>query len=520
MRTRDSSSVKLTLPGVFAALGRNSIEAFTNLRPHQRHPWHAFLCQLGAIALTDGGVEIPSVGKNTPYSELPGVYDEGKWKGLLSALTPDNDAWSLVVADTKKPAFLQPPIHESVGEMMTVARTPDEIDIIFTTKNIDEKGRRITSVKKDHWIFALVTLQGHAGYSLGGAPGNYHSTVRQKGENIATRPGVGLITSPYWGDQWGRDCRVLIELLQTEKEIEWNLSTTGKRLLWLEMWDGKSSLSLNELHPYFLEICRLLRIRKGENDSLEACMTGTSTCRVEGKAYKGALDDPWIPIDRKDGSAFNTSPTWDRMGRILLDKESYIRSPAQIPREFDRPPISVRFCIIERGKSSTEEYHERILPVPPEKLGFLRFPDDISERLLNTMIDLACKAKEKVLSPAISRLFLERGSEGQKNKRKRVLAFAPTSCRILNDAISDNFFPFLWEALPNEGEETDDPLRLNSWIEFLRKTIEDIFKDVLERRLHSGETEFIRAADAELFFFSAMKKYLPLFDISSGGTKQ
>jgi CRISPR system Cascade subunit CasA len=515
VHTIDKKCVKLTLPGVFAALGKNSIEAFSNLRPHQRHPWHAFLCQLGAIALTDGGKEIPPADKNTPFSELPGVSTEGEWKELLFALAPDNDAWSLVVDDTNKPAFLQPPVPDGIGALTTTIRTPDELDVIVTSKNTDEKTRRITSFKTDHWLFALVSLQGQAGYSKAGSKGNYYNSVRQYGA-YATRPGVGIITSSFWGDQWGRDCRLLIELMDGEREIGWNFEN-GKRLLWLFPWDGTTSLPLEELHPYFIETCRRLRLRVADEESIHACVGSSTKARVSGGDYKGVVDDPWIPVNKKTGSAFNSSPTWENMAKIILDQKAFYRAPAQIPRAFDGAHVSVRFCILVRGQGSTEEYHEIVVPVPPEKRNFLSSHDDTGGQVLNTMIDLADSAKSKVLYPAVTRLFQESFEQGKKSGRKKALPLASVACQLMDHVISDHFFSFLWNALPNKGEGENSARQYNSWIEFLRSTTENIFQDILNRRLNSSEAEFLSTADAELFFFNARNKHLPLIEISSGG---
>ena len=40
-----------SLPEIYAALVADKVESFTALRPHQRHAWHAFLVQLGAMAM-------------------------------------------------------------------------------------------------------------------------------------------------------------------------------------------------------------------------------------------------------------------------------------------------------------------------------------------------------------------------------------------------------------------------------------------------------------------------------------
>ena len=43
--------VKASLPEVYAALMADDIDAFPALRSHRRHAWHAFLVQLGVIAM-------------------------------------------------------------------------------------------------------------------------------------------------------------------------------------------------------------------------------------------------------------------------------------------------------------------------------------------------------------------------------------------------------------------------------------------------------------------------------------
>ena len=84
---------------IYSALMRNEVESFPALRPHQRHPWHAFLVQLGAMAMHRAGVTEPP-------------EDAAAWIRLLRGLTPDwpdDEPWSLVDDDITKPAFMQPP---------------------------------------------------------------------------------------------------------------------------------------------------------------------------------------------------------------------------------------------------------------------------------------------------------------------------------------------------------------------------------------------------------------------------
>ncbi|MBP8141517.1 MAG: type I-E CRISPR-associated protein Cse1/CasA, partial [Acidovorax sp.] len=75
-----------SLPQLLAALAANEVRDFPALRPHQRHPWHAFLVQLAAIALHHAG-------QSEPW------HDAQDWRAALLALTPDDPdgaAWCLV----------------------------------------------------------------------------------------------------------------------------------------------------------------------------------------------------------------------------------------------------------------------------------------------------------------------------------------------------------------------------------------------------------------------------------------
>lgn len=497
---------KLTLPGVLKHLGTNDIEAFTHLRPHQRHPWHAFLCQISALALSNAGKVLPAGNSRTPYSQLPGAYDESEWRDMLWALAPRAEAWFLVVEDTSKPAFMQPPIPDGTAALKSIKRTPDDLDVIVASKNFDEKTSRITTYEPDHWIYALVSLQGQAAY---GGSGNYGG-IRQFG-GYGTRPGVGIMPSLHWGDQWGRDCRMLLDTLDTiasESEIPWAIET-GHRLLWLLPWDGRESVSPETLHPYFLEVCR--RVRLASDDDVVLAHTGTSKSgRVSGSALNGVVDDPWIPIVRDGPNAFNSKPTWENMARIILDRSAYKPSLAQIVRSYDRSPVYIRFCELVRGQCSTIEYFERVIPVPVKKTGLLSAPDESTERALTTMINLAKTVKTKVLYPALSILFSGETGEGGGKKKRKQHPLASATTQKMDDSISDRFFDYLWDALPEPGQENDGIERYDPWIGYLRECAGNIFNEAMHGWLHSEVTGFLSAAAAENFIHNAMNKHLPL----------
>ena len=86
----------LSLPQLYFKLGVDRIATFPALRPHQRHAWHALLCQLGALACLKRGLSAPP-------------EDLGGWSAALRTLTPEfpgDEPWMLVTSPDK-PAFLQ-----------------------------------------------------------------------------------------------------------------------------------------------------------------------------------------------------------------------------------------------------------------------------------------------------------------------------------------------------------------------------------------------------------------------------
>ena len=150
-----------SLPQVYAALVADEVGAFPALRPHQRHAWHAFLVQLGAMAMHRAGVNEPPA-------------DAERWAELIRGLTPDfpDEPWQLVVDDITKPAFMQPPASspDLEKDYKNVVATPDELDMLVTSKNHDLKAAAAAQAGAEDWIFALIDLQTMEGF---GGAGNY-----------------------------------------------------------------------------------------------------------------------------------------------------------------------------------------------------------------------------------------------------------------------------------------------------------------------------------------------------------
>ena len=121
-----AGNFEASLPEVYAALMADKVIAFPALRPHQRHAWHAFLVQLGAMAMHRAGLDSP-----------PETAEE--WAGLIRGLTrdfPEDEPWQLAVEDITEPAFMQPPASskEREKDYKSTVTTPDELDMLVTSK--------------------------------------------------------------------------------------------------------------------------------------------------------------------------------------------------------------------------------------------------------------------------------------------------------------------------------------------------------------------------------------------------
>ena len=142
----------LSLPALYASLMRDEIESFPALRPHQRHVWHAFLVQVGALVLFGAGETEPGA-------------DETRWRELIRGLTAkwhDDSPWCLV-APLDRPALLQPPVPEGSLTGFNTIATPDELDMLITSKNHDLKSSVASRGQPEDWFFALLSLQPRKG---------------------------------------------------------------------------------------------------------------------------------------------------------------------------------------------------------------------------------------------------------------------------------------------------------------------------------------------------------------------
>ena len=377
------------LPEVYAALmaeqPENQVIAFPALRPHQRHPWHAFLVQLGAMAMHRGEVEMPPT-------------TAAEWLTLIRGLTPDypdDEPWHLVVEDITKPAFMQPPARspERENDYQHEAATPDEVDMLVASKNHDLKKSVARRYQIDDWIFALVALQTMDGY--GGAK-NYGISRMPSG--YGNRPAFSITPSESVGVHVRRDLMALLEhrpMILGEYPM-YSISDSGICMVSTQPWDGEKSEGLlpGDLDPFYIEICRRIRLHQ-EPGRLYAVRATSSGRRIID--MKGLTGDPWAPVSNNTNPkgtppAFLgprrfgyervidglTSPDWKQPAllRIAKSDKDYYGDMQLVARG------------MVRGEGGTNGYHERVIPLTQKTIqafgrvgGFKELGDLARERI-------------------------------------------------------------------------------------------------------------------------------------------
>ena len=443
MDKSDDSRVAASLPEVYEALMADKVEAFPALRPHQRHAWHAFLSQLGAMSVYDAGLPEP-----------PRNSDE--WERVIRGLTrvwQEDEPWQLVVDDITKPAFMQPPASsvERELEYKPSADTPDELDMLVTSKNHDVKASVGGRGNVDDWLFALVTVQ-----TMDGNPGRNPGIARMNGAH-GSRPGFSLAPIKGVGAHVKRDIGLLVEYLPTLIR-QYRMIDNGIGLLWTQKWDGKSEerLNLEKLNPVFIEVCRRIRLRY--DGRLDAVKATAQANRIEAKARNGIVGDPWTPVNRKE----NKSLTLAKDGFTYKRVAEYLRTwehPALLKqtREERRSPEDMGLVAraMVRGQGKSEGYYERVITLRPRTVSRLNVQE--LGTLAKERIDDVGKVQD-ILKDAIA-TFIARGknihTDLTSNERSRVRTNASTWSDRLDEVVDATFFDRLQDEFnAPRGERT------------------------------------------------------------------
>lgn len=488
------SGDRLSLPEVLAGLVDGRVDGFPELAAHQRHAWHAFLVQMAGLALHRAGRPEPPADPET-------------WRDLLRGLTPDHpdDApWHLVVTDWSRPALLQPALPgATVKSLKGPLAQPDQIDILVTAKNHDVKSARLARPSPGHWLFALVSLQTMQGF-LGA--GNY-GIARMNG-GFSSRPAVSLVPRDTSGPaaQFRRDLRVLLAT-RNDLQVFGYPETGGLALVWLADWDGAASLPLTGLDPWFIEICRRLRLAQRGED-IVAYTGGSKAARIEAKMRLGVIGDPWTPVFIKESppkaltvsaAGFGYHLLWE-----VLFKGNYAPALMQAPHDgIDDGPVAILARVLARGQGVTAGYHERRLPVPdPARNWLLPENRDRVARVAQRQVEDADMMITKVLSPALL-AFRMAGKSGKPSDDDRAWTWPWRD--DLDRLIDESFFDLLWQALAAADDHDGQMI----WQRFLKTQAETVLERAFAAAPSVSSRSWRAQAEGGNLFNALLRKSFP-----------
>lgn len=437
-----SGGGKMSLAGLFAAMARGEARGFPALRPHQRPAWHMFLVQLGALALWTAGRDRPPT-------------QETEWACALRGLTPsdpDDAPWRLVVAELDRPAFLQAP--DPGGLKWNAVETPDSIDMLITARNHDLKRAVAGDAAPEDWVFALVSLQTCEGY---GGRGN-NGVARMNGGS-SSRPLLGL--APARGGEmsvdpaawWKRDVRRLLEARAGGEESGIG-PAGGAALLWCLEWPEGQQLAMRELDPWFIEICRRVRLVESAG-AMHARCSASDAPRIDAKAFRGVVGDPWAPVNRVEGKSLTLGSGNFDYKRIcdLLFSGNWKRPLLSLAGDGETGDMLLIAEAFSRGNSKTEGFKSRIVPVP-SKVASIFSSETVAMLSEEQMREIA--SFDKALRNALD--LAAAGGERDAVKKGHYAFTRPARTRF--DRVADRlFFPSLWRRVEARAEGDDAVFR-------------------------------------------------------------
>lgn len=487
-----SPNERTSLPGLFAAMARGEVQGFPRLRPHQRPAWHMFLVQLGALACW-----------RTRLTELP--TDADGWRQALRALTPehpDDAPWCLVVSALDRPAFMQPPAPSSLK--WSPVATPDAADMLITSRNHDLKRAVARKSSLEDWVFALISLQTTEGY---GGAGN-HGIARMNGGS-SSRPMLGLapaadksvaINPSAW---WARDVRLLLQSRIAEEDCPIG-TVGGPALLWCYDWpDSKQQLDLLKLDPWFIEVCRRIRLRE-EGGGIVAHRSTSKAGRIDAKVFKGSVGDPWAPVHKQENKGFTLGDGGEfgyRRIRDLLYSGEWSRPLLAMPGTEDSDDLLLVAEAFARGNSKTEGFKSRLVLVP-KRIKDL-FPSEPAAVLSKAQIE-EIKGVEDALRKALA--LMAAGGNREAVKREHY-AHSQPSCQRFDRSVDQVFFASLWRRL--EASTQNEDAEFEAKVAFLQ-TLRDAAVTELQRALHTIPCASIHrpraASRAKRAFWGSLRK--------------
>jgi CRISPR system Cascade subunit CasA len=393
---------------------------------------------------------------------------------------------------------LQPPVPGGdVSAFKKRVETPDALDMLVTAKNHDLKQEVIGAARPEHWLYALVSLQTQEGF-LGA--GNYG--ISRMNGGFASRPGFGISPPGGPGERLTRDIRRLLAVRERVlAEHDFFPARGGRGLVWLAPWDGKTSLALSGLDPFYVEVCRRVRLVCADGNPLHALASGSAASRVDAKALSGRTGDPWTPLmpdgdGRKALTVDATGLSYKRLVPLVFpsaaDPKAPTRAPLQewAPEDADEGLAIVARAVV-RGQGKTEGFHERRIPVSKTMRRFLGpvVVSDAAAKIAGERVEDVGVFARKVLYPAALAVYTAAPSSGERTRDDDTAKGRAGGASGRFDAQVDaTFFADLEAELALLDDHAAKELERGCWLLRLR----DLGRAVLDDVLASAPTAAMR----------------------------
>ena len=377
----------------------------------------------------------------------------------------NDEPWHLVIEDITSPAFLQPPAssEDKLTDYKSIVNTPDELDMLVTSKNHDLKSSVSTHGNIDDWLFALITLQTMEGF---GGAGNYG--ISRMNGGLGNRPVFTLAPASTDGMnvRMGRHIRRDIEALLEHHSTpvsDYPMTESGVGLLWTQSWDGTAAqkLLLNALSPFYVEVCRRVRLRADENGNLYAIRATSKAARIESKAMNGRTGDPWTPINQKESKALTLAKGGFTYKRIVdyLTGEDWDWPALLESKQSDPDDMALVARAMVRGQGKTEGYYERVIPITTKvKTAMMRraSTQELGDIAKERITDVG--KVQRILRHAVS-VFAAGGGDSIADEHR---ARANPWANRLDEIVDATFFEDLQDEF--EKDESERQAIRNRWL--------------------------------------------------------
>ncbi len=481
-------------------LATGQVEDFSALRAHQQMFWHMFLVQLAAIAM-----------HRNQLTAIP--TDPEHWQHLLRSLTIKyltDDPWRLVVDDWQQPAFMQPAVPDGIT-LKKVLATPDDLDLLITSKNHDLKQSICSQNTVEDWVFALISLQTGDGYA--GGAGGYQGIARMnKGsasrslfslspQNVHERQ--NLVNPSCW---FQRDLSVLTRTRDNSHSLDF-AKEDGVALVWLSPWPESTQIQTKQLDQWFIEICR--RVRLESHTQRLIALQGTSRdTRLKTKHLNGSLGDPWQPIHIADRKCFTLGEkgelNYRKITELFLSGDWETPLLAR-PTASDVDNMMLIAMALARGNSRTGGFKSRLVPVSAKTMKKIGGRQKEVYELAQLLIQ-SIAAFDRALTES---LVLAVASGDSKKKRKEQYKYAKLHSDRLDRYADSIFFRHLWlcvNCIDDRDTVVEHSLQFKT---LLWKKTQIIFESALSE---IPSTSFYRpraAAKAHSFFMHTIRTTFP-----------